>query len=257
MLNPCRANNLNPLKNIEHGFFTREGGVSEGIYTTLNCGRGSNDDPAAVSENRRRVAYKLGAHHSDIVTPYQIHSADVITVCDPLSYDNLPKADGIVTATPGLAIGVLTADCAPVLFADPVAGIVAAAHAGWRGAVAGVLQQTIERMMKAGAQKSNIHAAVGPCINQNAYEVGHEFEAELTSQNIENKKYFAIPPRRTKPHFDLPAFVLDQLHAQNIASVDSIKHCTRENESLFFSYRGAQAAELPDYGRQISAILVT
>lgn len=256
MLTPIEAPSLSRLTNIRHGFFTTEGGVSSGIYATLNCGRGSNDDIHAVDENRRRVARHLGASSDDVVTPYQIHSPNVVAIDALVDRTALPKADGAVTATPGLAIGILTADCTPVLFADPEAGIVGAAHAGWRGAVGGVLDQTVAKMVALGAVRSRIKAAIGPCIHQDAYEVGHDFENNLVTEDPANAAFFRIPDGAAKPHFDLPGYVATRLLGLEISTIDSISQCTRTNESIFFSYRRSQANKAEDYGRQISAILV-
>ena len=256
MISPIEASNLKSLSGIRHGFFTRQGGVSGGIYAALNCGLGSSDDPANVSENRRRVAGHLDANHSGVITLYQVHGATALTVDRPVAREGLPKADAIVTATPGLAIGVLTADCSPVLFADAQAGVVAAAHAGWRGAVAGVLESAIAEMERLGASRSRIKAAVGPCINQAAYEVGPDFEAEVMRLDSSSGHYFGrdLGP---KPHFNLPRYVVDRLKRAGLSDIDAPAPCTHENESLFFSYRRAQQRKEADYGRQISAIVVT
>ncbi|MGH1417314.1 MAG: peptidoglycan editing factor PgeF [Hyphomicrobiaceae bacterium] len=257
MLEPIEATNLSQFANIRHGFFTIRGGVSSGIYASLNCGRGSNDAIDAVNENRRRVAHHLGATGDDVVTPYQIHSADVVVATAIFDLDALPKADAVVTSTPGLAIGVLTADCTPVLFADAEAGVVGAAHAGWRGAVGGVLDQTIAKMIELGAEKSRIQAAVGPCIHQPAYEVGHDFAEDFIQKDLTNTVFFNTARPGTRPHFDLPGYVSHRLQWLGVTAYDGTTQCTHMNESLFFSYRRAQSAGAGDYGRQISAILVT
>ncbi len=179
MVETIRAPCLAELPGIRHGFFTRAGGVSQGIYAGLNCGPGSADDPGHVAANRARVCEHLGAAHADIVTLYQVHGATALCIDAPVPANDRPKADAVVTRTPGLAVGVLTADCAPVLFADADARVVAAAHAGWRGAVAGILEAAIAEMERQGAQRRNIRAAVGPAINQESYEVGPEFETDL------------------------------------------------------------------------------
>lgn len=257
MLNPFRAQNLSALPSIRHGFFTREGGVSSGIYASLNCGLGSNDDTVKVLENRKRVADYLGARHGGVVTLYQVHGTTALTVTGPVPRDRLPKADAVVTCTPGLAVGVLTADCTPVLLADPEAKVVAAAHAGWRGAVHGILESTIAEMERQGAKRTSIHAAIGPTISQTHYEVGPEFEAEVTGLDASYARFFTIPAGRSKAHFDLPGFVAARLAAAALGSIESSAPCTRGNESKFFSYRRTQAAKEADYGRQISAIVVT
>ncbi|MBT3070759.1 peptidoglycan editing factor PgeF [Rhodomicrobium sp. Az07] len=240
---------------IRHGFFLRAGGVSEGIYASLNCGRGSRDQREAVEENRARVASALGVSSTSLIGAYQIHSPTAVIAHEPWEPDEAPQADAVVTATPGLAVSVLTADCVPVLLADAEAGVVGAAHAGWKGAKAGILEATIEAMESLGAKTSRISAAIGPAISQRAYEVGPEFRAAFTEGAPENDKYFsdAFGPR---PHFNLPAYLLDRLFAAGVKSAEDIGVCTLENESILFSYRRACLRSESDYGRQISAILV-
>ncbi len=256
MLKPIEAKSLASLPGIRHGFFTREGGVSDGIYAGLNCGLGSNDDKARVLENRRRVAGALGARHGDVVTLYQVHGATALTVTAPADRSALPKADAVVSRTPGLAVGVLTADCTPVLFADPVAGVVAAAHAGWRGAVGGILEAAIAEMERQGARRAAIHAAIGPTISPEIYEVGPEFMAEVVALEAANEQYFHCPAPGARAHFDLPGFVNGRLNRAGLAGVETAAPCTYGNKSLFFSYRRAQGRKEGDYGRQISAIVV-
>ncbi len=253
---PIQAENLSDLPGIRHGFYTRIGGVSNGIYAGLNCGLGSKDERAAVLENRARVALHLGATDPAVLTPYQIHSADALIVEEPFSGGVPPRADALVTRTPGLTIGILTADCGPVLFADPVARVAAAAHAGWRGAVAGILESTISRMEELGARRGSIHAALGPCITQPNYEVGPEFRADLIARDCNNQRFFTIPALNAKPHFDLPAFILADLAVKGLASISSNAQCTYASESEFFSFRRTTHRQEADYGRQISAILV-
>jgi YfiH family protein len=256
MLQPLEAQNLKRLAGVRHGFFTREGGVSEGIYESLNCGPGSSDSAERVAENRARVARHLGVQQSDIATLYQVHGATALTVSEPVPREGRPKADAVVTRTPGLAVGVLTADCTPVLFADAQAGVVAAAHAGWRGAVGGILEAAIAEMERQGALRKRIVAAIGPTINQVSYEVGAEFEAELLKGCAGNSRYFARANERAKAHFDLPQYVEDRLIAAKIGSIERQSPCTYENESIFFSFRRSQHQKQVDYGRQISAIVV-
>lgn len=256
MLSPIEAENLKHLPGIRHGFFTREGGVSSGIYAGLNCGLGSNDDSALVIENRRRVAGHLGADHGGVVTLYQVHGATALAVTGIVPREGLPKADAVVTSTPKLAIGVLTADCTPVLFADATASVVGAAHAGWRGAIAGILESTIAEMERLGARRARITVAIGPTISQEAYEVGPEFEAGVVALDPANARYFSVPPAGGRAHFDLPGFVLGRLKAAGVNSINLAAPCTRANESKFFSYRRSQALKEADYGRQISAIVV-
>ena len=249
--------NIAAIEGVRHGFFTREGGVSGGVYRSLNCGFGSDDDRAAVTENRRRVASHLGASHDGVSTVYQIHSADVVTIDAPIAHGNSPKADAIVTRSPGLAIGALTADCTPVLFADPQARVIAAAHAGWRGAVAGVLEATVAAVEALGGRRDRLHAAIGPTIQQSNYEVGPEFEEEFVRQDPTYGDYFIRAGPQARPLFDLPGFCRDRLAALALASVENLGDCTYADDSLFFSYRRKTHASEPDYGRQISAIVLT
>lgn len=256
MLHALTAPILLAHPNIRHGFFTREGGVSGGVYSGLNCGLGSADAADDVLENRRRIAAHLGASDGHVVTLYQEHGTTARTVTAAIPRDLLPKADAVVTKAKGLAIGVLTADCGPVLFADPEVGVVAAAHAGWRGALAGILPSTVLEMERLGAKRQRIIAAVGPCIGQAAYEVSQEFEAEFLLKDLMNARYFIIPPGSAKPHFDLTGYIVDQLGALGLGGVESCAVCTHGNESQFFSYRRSTQRNEPDYGRQISAIVV-
>ena len=248
---------LASLPGIHHGFFTRQGGVSTGIYGALNCGLGSNDDRARVTANRDRVARHLGAAPGHLVTVYQCHGALALTVDRPFTDGAVPKADAIVTRTPGLVVAALAADCTPVLFADAKAKVVAAAHAGWRGAAGGILESTIATMEGLGASRRDIHAAIGPCIHQENYEVGPEFEAQFLAAAPDYARFFRVPPHKSRAHFELPGFVAHQLAAANIAAVTRSPHCTYANPELFFSYRRTTHRGEPDYGRQISAIVVT
>jgi purine-nucleoside/S-methyl-5'-thioadenosine phosphorylase / adenosine deaminase len=256
MLEPMEALCLARLPGVRHGFFTRAGGSSLGLYAGLNCGPGSSDDPKQVAANRARVADHLGAQHTDVVTLYQVHGATALCVDAPVSKQDRPKADAVVTRTPGLAVGVLTADCAPVLFADPQARVVAAAHAGWRGAVAGILEATIAQMEQQGAERARIRAAIGPAINQDSYEVGPEFEAGLLDGCPDNARFFARANSTARAHFDLPGYVESRLLAANLGKLERLSPCTYENESLFYSFRRSQHRGEADYGRQISAIVV-
>jgi len=256
MPTPITASNLSALAGVRHGFFTREGGVSGGIYASLNCGLGSNDERNAVIENRARVARHLGSTHDAVVTVHQCHSADAVIIDGPLT-GQLPKADAIVTRIPGLVVGALAADCAPVLFADPEARVAAATHAGWRGAVGGIIEATIVAMESVGGHRSRISAAIGPCINQAAYEVGPEFEAELLARDATNSVYFRAFTIGGRAHFDLPGYIGGRLTRAGIASVEYQSACTSAKDSKFFSYRGSRRRGEPDYGRQISAIVVT
>jgi purine-nucleoside/S-methyl-5'-thioadenosine phosphorylase / adenosine deaminase len=257
MLVPIEARCLAELPGVRHGFFTRAGGTSQGLYAGLNCGPGSKDDPANVAENRARVAQHLGAQHADVVTLYQVHSANALAVSEPVDSNDRPKADAVVTCTPGLAVGALTADCAPVLFADAQARVVAAAHAGWRGATGGVLEATIAQMELLGADRARIRAAIGPAINQASYEVGPEFEAALLDRCADNARHFSRPNADARPRFDLPGYVESRLKAAHVAFIERQSACTYANESLFYSYRRSQHRNEVDYGRQIAAIVVT
>jgi len=250
------ATSFSGIDGITHGFFTREGGVSGGVYDSLNCGYGSGDDRAFVSENRRRIAGHLGARHDDVVTLYQVHSATALAIDRPFPAGSRPKADALVTKTPGLAIGALAADCAPVLFADPEARVIGAAHSGWRGAISGILAATVDAMVALGADRGRIRAAVGPTIHQAAYEVGPEFESQFLEVTPTHARFFSKPTARAKAHFDLPGFCMHQLAETGIGQVETIGKCTYENESLLFSYRRKTHLGENDYGRQISAIVL-
>lgn len=242
------------LDGIRHGFFTRQGGVSGGIYTSLNIGLGSDDERSSVLENRDRVAGQLGIGADRLVSPYQIHSADVITVSAPFAQDADRKADALVTATPGLAIGIATADCGPLLFADTNAGVIGAAHSGWKGAVTGILQNTVAAMEALGATRTNITAVLGPTISQGAYEVGPEFKERFLQEHPDNTRYFKPSERAEHFMFDLPAFITDKLQALGLGAVADLALCTYADEDRFFSYRRTTHRKEPDYGRQISAI---
>lgn len=252
---PILADSLVALDGVRHGFFTRDGGVSSGIYAGLNVGLGSDDDRDAVMENRSRVAKHLGLDGATLTTLHQVHSADALIIDAPFE-GAPPRADALVTKTPGLIIGALAADCTPVLFADPQAMVVAAAHAGWRGAVNGVLQAAVDAMEEIGARRERIVAAIGPTISQANYEVGPEFEAQFLAQSPGNARFFAIPNAKTRAHFDLPGFVEATLGGLGLAHVERQTPCTYDKEQKLFSYRRATHRQEPDYGRQISAIVV-
>lgn len=255
MLDPYVTSNLSGLPGIAHGFFTRHGGVSEGIYAGLNCGLGSNDDRAAVRENRARVQAHLGA--SCLLTAHQVHSATAIVVTGAWADEERPKVDAIVTATPGVAVGALSADCAPVLFADPEARVVAAAHAGWRGAVGGIVEAAITEMEKLGAVRARIRTAVGPTIGASIYEVGPDFEREVLALDPAAAPRFHLPKAGARVHFDLPGYVADRLRRANVLVADETSPCTFNENPNYFSYRRSRARQEPDYGRQISAIVLT
>lgn len=248
---------LSSLPGVRHGFSTREGGVSEGIYASLNCGAGSKDDPARVTENRSRLAARVGAEPERLVTPYQVHSPDVIVAEKPWERADAPKADAVVTREKDLAIAVSTADCVPVLFADPEAKIVGAAHAGWRGALSGVLEATLDAMERLGASRDLIHISIGPAIQQDSYEVGPEFEETFLQADPENARFFEREGENSRPRFDLTGYVESRLLTAGAKHVENLRLCTYRDNARFFSYRRSCHRDESDYGRQISAILIT
>ncbi|MBO6917289.1 MAG: peptidoglycan editing factor PgeF [Rhizobiaceae bacterium] len=243
---------LEHSSNISHGFFTRLGGCSEGIFSSLNAGLGSGDDTETVIENRRRICNAIGTEPSNLATLYQHHSADVFIATGGIEKDR-PKADGIVTNTPGTAIGVVTADCGPVLFADPVNKVIGAAHAGWRGAFDGVLQNTIEQMIQLGAARENITASLGPCISQKNYEVGPEFYQRFIDKDKGLSKYFKPSEKADHYMYDLNSFIQDQLKSAGVIAED-LAICTYEGENEYFSFRRTTHRAEQDYGRQLSLI---
>jgi YfiH family protein len=239
---------------IRHAFFTRAGGVSDGVYATLNGGPGSHDAPARVAENRARMAAALGVSSDRLLTAYQVHSPDVVTVERPWAPPERPRADAIVTQVPGLAIGVTTADCGPVLFADASAGVIGAAHAGWRGAATGVLEATISAMERCGADRARMVVALGPMIRQANYEVGPEFVARFRAEDPENERFFRPSPVPDHALFDLAGYIAARLAAAGIREVEDLGHCTYADPARFFSYRRSTHRREPDYGRHINAI---
>jgi polyphenol oxidase len=239
------------LGDLRHGFFTRRGGASSGVFTGLNCGYGSSDQREIVQINRGRVAEAMGVPETHLVGVHQIHSATAITVDGPL--DEKPQADALVTATPGIALSVLTADCQPVLFADRDAGVIGAAHAGWRGALDGVLAATVEAMEALGAQRANISAVIGPCISQRAYEVGPEFIEDFLAEDPDYARYFANGAE-DRMQFDLPGFGLNRLRAAGVGHAEWTRHCTYGDPDRFYSYRRTTHSKEADYGRLIAAI---
>lgn len=235
-----------------HGFFTRKGGASSGIFAGLNCGPGSSDLAEVVSINRARVADAMGIAPDALVTVHQVHSPQVVTVTGPAQGDR-PRADAMVTATPGLGLGILTADCQPVLFADAAAGVIGAAHAGWRGTFDGVLEATVDAMETLGAKRADITAVIGPTISQAAYEVGPEFFETFTDDDRDNARFF-INGVNGRYLFDLPAFGLSRLRAAGVGHAEWTRHCTYRDPARFFSYRRTTHAGEADYGRLISVI---
>jgi YfiH family protein len=241
------------LSGIQHAFFTRQGGVSEGIYASLNGGVGSADTRDAVVENRRRMAAHFGLAPEKLLGLYQIHSPDVRVVDAPWS-DGRPKADGMVSSTPGLALGVSSADCGPILFADAKNGVVGACHAGWRGAFLGVAEATLAGMEGLGAKRSTTVAVLGPTIGSTAYEVGPEFVARFREADAANEKYFSPSPKNGHAMFDLPAYIGMRLERAGIGTFIDLKLCTYCDETRFFSFRRTTHRGEKDYGRLISAI---
>jgi YfiH family protein len=239
------------LDGVKHGFFARRGGASSGIFEGLNCGGGSSDQAEIVALNRERAADAMGVTADRLVTVHQVHSARAV-ILDNVPADR-PEADAIVTATPGLAIAVLTADCQPVLFADREAGVVAAAHAGWRGAVEGILEATVEAMVEAGARREAIHAVIGPSISQRNYEVGQEFFERFHDEHPETARFF-VNGADGKYLFDLPAYGLSRLRSAGVGLAEWTRHCTYADPERFYSYRRATHRGEADYGRLISAI---
>jgi len=236
----------------EHGFFTRKGGVSTGIYAGLNCGLGSNDAREAVLDNRARVTQALGLETSALRTVHQIHSPDVVTF-DNTTPQDPQKADAMVTATKGIALGILTADCAPILFEDVSAGVIGAAHSGWKGALGGVADATLGAMERLGANRANVKAVVGPCISQRAYEVGPEFFEDFMLQDMAYSRFFA-QGTGDRVQFDLPSFCLHQLRSAGVGHAEWTGHCTYFDADRFYSYRRACHQNETDYGRLISVI---
>lgn len=243
---------------LPHGFFGREGGVSTGQYASLNIGPGSDDVPESIAENRRRIREAIlpGCHLAggDLVTLYQIHSADVVTVKAPIAHDTRPEADALVTKTPGLLLGILTADCVPVLFADLDAGVIGAAHAGWKGAINGVTDNTIAAMEALGADRRRIVAALGPCIARASYEVSDAFAIPFLEQNPAHEQFFNDARRTGHLMFDIAGYVLARLGAAGIRKAEWVGADTCADEQRYFSYRRSTLRGEPGYGRQMSVI---
>jgi YfiH family protein len=242
---------------LRHGFFTREGGYSLGLFASLNCGLGSGDDKPTVSRNREVVCGKLGVSSASLLTTWQHHSSDTIAITAPWDAVSPPRGDAIVTATPGIAVAVLTADCAPILFADPEARVIGAAHAGWKGALAGITDSAIAAMEELGARRSRTTAVIGPAISQAVYEVGPELYENFIDEDRDNAKFFALSRRPGHHMFDLPGYLARRLAAAGLAIVVDLALCTYRDEERFFSYRRATHRRHEKYGRQISAICIT
>jgi YfiH family protein len=239
---------------LAHGFFTRAGGVSTGLYGSLNCGPGSGDAADAVAENRARVAAAVGLGPERLTSAWQVHGAEVATLAEPIPLAGRPKVDGFVTDRPGIALGILTADCVPVLFADAEAGVIGAAHAGWKGALAGIVGSTVEAMVRLGARRERIAAAIGPAIRQPSYEVGLDLFRMFTDAAPGNHGFFAPSMRARHFQFDLTGFVAGRLAEAEIATIEDTAADTRADAERFFSYRRSTLAGEGDYGRQLSVI---
>ena len=244
---------LSAVPGLRHAFFTRDGGVSEGIYAGLNGGLGSNDDPAKVAENRRRMAEQVGVEPQHFLSVHQTHSPDVVVASGPWQSTSRPLADAIVTRTEGLAIGASAADCGPILLADPRARVIGAAHAGWKGALTGILEATVDAMEKLGAERSGIVAAIGPLIRQRSYEVGNEFVERFIEADAENALFFLPAARENHAMFDLAGFIRMRLENAGVLMIDDTGADTY-SDARFFSYRRSVHRGEPDYGRHVHAI---
>jgi YfiH family protein len=249
-----RSEQLSALPGIAHGFFGREGGVSEGLYASLNCGPGSRDAEQAVEENRRRAVQALAGTAAPLFTLYQVHGARTVIPSATWDHASRPQADAMATNEPGKIIGILTADCAPVLLADAEARVIGAAHAGWKGAFGGVLESVLDAMEELGANRARIHAAIGPCISQDAYEVGPEFRGRFLDADPGNDRFFKASPRKDHHYFALEAYVAERLKQVGAGQVHPLSVCTYGDEKAFFSFRCTTHRGEPDYGRQLSAI---
>lgn len=254
-MNIIRAPELGDPR-LAHGFFTRDGGVSTGIYESLNCGLGSQDDRANALENRRRAADALGLGADRLVTLYQIHSAEAVIVNEPWEPGDGPKADGMATRTRGLALGVLAADCTPILFADAEEGVIGACHAGWKGALAGVAEATIDAMIALGALRSRIVAAIGPTIRQASYEVGTDYRDRFVTSDPRSAPFFAPGKDDTHAQFNLPGYLRSRLADCGVITIADTELCTYADPG-FFSFRRTTHRAEPDYGRNLSAIALT
>jgi polyphenol oxidase len=251
-----QAATLATLERIRHAFFTRSGGVSEGVYASLNGGVGSRDTPDKVAENRARMAAVLGVTPDRLLTAYQIHSPSVVVADEPWTPENRPRADAIVTRAPRLAIGVSTADCGPLLFADGAAGVIGAAHAGWRGALTGVIEATIAAMERLGAERDRINVALGPTIRQQNYEVGPEFVERFQTADRTNANFFAPSQRDGHAMFDLTGYIAQRVERAGITRFEDLGLCTFAEPARFFSYRRTTLHGEPDYGRHVNAIVL-
>ena len=247
---------LSEARNVSHGFYGREGGVSDGLFASLNCGYGSNDEREHVRENRSRVALDLAVAEDRLLTVYQIHSSEAVIVSSPWAREDAPKADGMATNIKGIALGVLAADCAPVLFSDSVAGVVGCAHAGWQGAFKGIVEAVVMKMEELGSSRSNIVGCVGPCISQANYEVGPEFFDRFVDASEDFSKFFVRSGKQDHHMFDLPAFVSFRLGEARIRQREVLPFCTYAREGNYFSFRRATHGKESGYGRNLSAIML-
>jgi hypothetical protein len=247
------ADNL-ALPGVRHAFFTRAGGVSQGVYHSLNGGVGSSDEPTRVAENRARMARRLGAEAQRLLVPYQIHSAEALYVDEPWISEARPRCDGLVTDVAGLALGVTGADCGMLLFADARAGVVGACHAGWKGALSGMIETTISVMERRGARRADINVALGPAIGRESYEVGPEFVERFVAADAGFARYFAPSAQAGHSMFDLPAFIASRVAASEVASFSDLRIDTYAEEARCFSYRRSVHRQEPDYGRLVAAI---
>jgi hypothetical protein len=245
------------IAGVRHGFFTREGGVSDGYYTSLNAGLGSRDAPERVAENRARMAAALGVAPDRLVTAYQVHSPNVVVATEPWSRADAPRADAVVTRVPGLAVGVTTADCGPLLLADRDAGVIGAAHAGWRGALTGVAEAVVDAMEQLGADRRRIVVALGPMIRQPNYEVGPDFVARFAADDPGSDRFFVPAARDGHAMFDLAGYITARLQRAEVGRIEDLGHCTYGDPARFFSYRRSTHRAEADYGRHISAIALS
>ena len=242
---------------VSHGFFTRHGGVSAGVYASLNGGVGSRDAPEAVAENRARIAAALGVAPQRLAIPYQIHSPDAVAVAAHWAPDARPRCDGIVTKTPGLALGVTGADCGMILFADAQARVVGAAHAGWKGALTGIVEATVAAMERLGARRDAIAAALGPCIARASYEVGPEFVAAFEGAGEDTRRFFVASRKAGHSMFDLNGYIAERAARAGVGRFEDLRLDTYADEDCFFSYRRTTHRKEPDYGRLVSGIVLT
>ena len=245
------------IPGVRHAFFTREGGVSDGFYASLNAGLGSRDAPERVAENRARMAGALGVAPDRLVTAYQVHSPNVVVATAPWSRADAPRADAVVTRVPGFAVGVTTAECGPLLLADREAGVIGAAHAGWRGALTGVAEAAVEAMEQLGAARRRIVVALGPMIRQPNYEVGPDFVARFASEDPGSDRFFVPGARDGHAMFDLPGYITARLKRAEVGRIEDLGHCTYGDPARFFSYRRSTHRAEADYGRHISAIALS